>query len=243
MVKIHLTVQETQETRAWPPGQEAPLSRKWQATAILLPGEFHRQRSLAIYSPWVDVHRVRHDWATEHNEILASPLQLRSLRLWSPFPRTAFTIWGCGVAHTFPAPAHKGVSAPLGSRAPESFIWCLLIYGSGCCWLPSAEGPGDPSQFKIAWAVRERHMVQALSGHHSTFWRQKFPSSLSSTKTSVLSSSHIRCLLLQQWFILSFSCQILRGIWGQVRFSHFNCLKNPYLCSQVSTQDGSSLRV
>ena len=29
-----------------------PWSRKWQPTLVLLPGEFHGQRSLAVYSPW-----------------------------------------------------------------------------------------------------------------------------------------------------------------------------------------------
>ena len=29
-----------------------PWRRKWQPTPIILPGEFHRQRSLAGYSPW-----------------------------------------------------------------------------------------------------------------------------------------------------------------------------------------------
>ena len=29
-----------------------PLRRKWQFTPVLLPGEFHGQRSLTVYSPW-----------------------------------------------------------------------------------------------------------------------------------------------------------------------------------------------
>ena len=29
-----------------------PWRRKWQPTPVLLPGEFHRQRSLVGYSPW-----------------------------------------------------------------------------------------------------------------------------------------------------------------------------------------------
>ena len=36
--------------------------RKCPPTPAFLSGEFHGQRSLAGYSPWV--HRVRHDWAT-----------------------------------------------------------------------------------------------------------------------------------------------------------------------------------
>ena len=33
-------------------GQEAPWRRKWQSIPVFLPGESHRQRSLAGYSPW-----------------------------------------------------------------------------------------------------------------------------------------------------------------------------------------------
>ena len=29
-----------------------PWRRKWQPTAVFLPGESHGQRSLAVYSPW-----------------------------------------------------------------------------------------------------------------------------------------------------------------------------------------------
>ena len=35
---------------AWIPGK-IPWRRKWQHTPVFLPGEFHRQRSLAGYSP------------------------------------------------------------------------------------------------------------------------------------------------------------------------------------------------
>ena len=33
-------------------GQEDPLEEEWQPTPVILPGEFHGQRSLAGYSPW-----------------------------------------------------------------------------------------------------------------------------------------------------------------------------------------------
>ena len=46
--------------------------RKWQLTPVFLPGESHRQRSLAGYSPWGC--RVRHDWANKHT---------RTHRSWS----------------------------------------------------------------------------------------------------------------------------------------------------------------
>ena len=32
--------------------EKIPWSRKWQLTPVLLPGEFHGQRSLEGYSPW-----------------------------------------------------------------------------------------------------------------------------------------------------------------------------------------------
>ena len=32
--------------------RKIPWQRKWQPTPVLLPGELHRQRSLAGYSPW-----------------------------------------------------------------------------------------------------------------------------------------------------------------------------------------------
>ena len=37
-----------QETRVQSLGQENPCRRKWQATLVFLPGEFHGQRSLAV---------------------------------------------------------------------------------------------------------------------------------------------------------------------------------------------------
>ena len=33
-------------------GWEGPLEKKWLPTPVLLPGEFHGQRSLVSYSPW-----------------------------------------------------------------------------------------------------------------------------------------------------------------------------------------------
>ena len=41
-----------QETQVQSLGRKDPLRRKWQPTPVLLPGEFHGQRSLADYSPW-----------------------------------------------------------------------------------------------------------------------------------------------------------------------------------------------
>ena len=43
--------------------RKIPWKRKWQPTPVLLPGEFHGQRS---YSPWG--HRVGHDLATKEQQ-------------------------------------------------------------------------------------------------------------------------------------------------------------------------------
>ena len=45
LVKNLFAMQETQV-------RKIPWRRKWQPTPVLLPGEFHEQRSLAGYSPW-----------------------------------------------------------------------------------------------------------------------------------------------------------------------------------------------
>ena len=41
-----------QETQVWSLGQEDHLEKEWLPIPAFLPGEFHRQRSLAGYSPW-----------------------------------------------------------------------------------------------------------------------------------------------------------------------------------------------
>ena len=50
-----------------------PWRRKWQPTAVLLCGKFHRQRSLVGYSPW-NHSRVRHNLVTKLNKHGASSI-------------------------------------------------------------------------------------------------------------------------------------------------------------------------
>jgi len=49
--RIHLPVEETQETWVQSLGQEFPWRKKWQPTPVFLPGKSHGQRSLEGYSP------------------------------------------------------------------------------------------------------------------------------------------------------------------------------------------------
>ena len=51
-----------------------PWSRKGQPTPVFVPGEFHRQRSLAGYSPWG--HRESH--TTEHTQAHTQTQENRS---------------------------------------------------------------------------------------------------------------------------------------------------------------------
>ena len=44
-----------------------PWRRKWQPPPVILPGESHGQRSLAVYSLW-DLQRVGHDLATKQQQ-------------------------------------------------------------------------------------------------------------------------------------------------------------------------------
>ena len=51
LVKNRPVMQETQEIWFNPWVGEIPWRRKWQPTAVFLPGKFHGQRSLVGYSP------------------------------------------------------------------------------------------------------------------------------------------------------------------------------------------------
>ena len=51
MVKNLPAMRETQ-VRSRPRVGKIPWRREWQPTPVFLPGEFHRQRSLAGHSPW-----------------------------------------------------------------------------------------------------------------------------------------------------------------------------------------------
>ena len=45
-------MQETQETRVWPLGQEDPLEKEMATHSSILAWKFHGQRNLVGYSPW-----------------------------------------------------------------------------------------------------------------------------------------------------------------------------------------------
>ena len=50
-------------------GQEDPLEEEWQPTPVILPGEFHGQRSLAGYSPEGSKEWDMTEWLTQTHKI------------------------------------------------------------------------------------------------------------------------------------------------------------------------------
>ena len=50
MVKACLPTMRETQVRSWV--GKIPWRKKWQSTAVLLPGKSHGQRSLVGYSPW-----------------------------------------------------------------------------------------------------------------------------------------------------------------------------------------------
>ena len=73
-----------QETRVRSLGWEDPLRRKWQPIPIVLPGEFHGQRSLVGYSPWGRKELDKTEWLTHFHALADTGLPLSS------FLQTAF---------------------------------------------------------------------------------------------------------------------------------------------------------
>ena len=65
--KIHLTMQETQETWARSLGQEGPLEEETATHSSILARESHEQRSLAAYSPWGHKESDTTEWLNNKN--------------------------------------------------------------------------------------------------------------------------------------------------------------------------------
>ena len=71
-------MQET-KTQVWSLGKKDSLTRAWQPTAAFLPGESHRQRSLADYSPRGCKELDTTEWLTHHCFQFTSQVRLKSL--------------------------------------------------------------------------------------------------------------------------------------------------------------------
>ena len=49
--------------------RKLPWRRKWQPTPVFLPGKFHRQKSLAGYSPWDPIESDTAEWLDNNNNV------------------------------------------------------------------------------------------------------------------------------------------------------------------------------
>ena len=68
MVQMVKNLPAMQETRVSITGLgRFPWRRKWQSTPALLPGEFHRQRSVVGFSPWGHKESDMTEWLSTHN--------------------------------------------------------------------------------------------------------------------------------------------------------------------------------
>ena len=132
--------------------------RKWQPTAVFLPGESHRQRSLAGYITVYGVTRVRHDRATKYTHHSPdtpcfSLEKYRTLVLFGLMPELMLTpVWSCLSSHMCPG------LRPQHGRAPFT-AFHLLISARAASWAPwelshansqVREGPSFPG-FLFLW--------------------------------------------------------------------------------------------
>ena len=97
--------------------RKIPWRRKWQPTPVILPGEFHGQRSLEGYSPW----GCKELNTTER----LTPLFLKLL---------IYLIFGCAV-HRLSLVAASGSYSPLRCRGPQA-SHCSGFF----CWGAEALG-------------------------------------------------------------------------------------------------------
>ena len=114
-----------------------PWRRAWQLMPVLLPGECHRQRSLAGYRPWD--HRVGHNWsglACMHWRMYRRALLLNNIKYKQNFMSQVITVshYNCSYEirallgrMTFYYPCHAsaiaGHQAPLKFTCPHACSW------------------------------------------------------------------------------------------------------------------------
>ena len=117
--------------------RKVPWRRKWQPTAVFLPGKFHGQRSLAGYSPWDRKESDTTERLTHCSHVNNRVLNLGSA-LWNPLPHGLSRGFRRGVGQD-PRPFKAG----LGQDPTSKFIqWFSVGFRfSGVGWLTATMDP------------------------------------------------------------------------------------------------------
>ena len=118
--------------------------RKWQPTPVFLPGDPHGQRSLVGYGPWA--HTVRHDWATEQQEL--------SLYILS----FTISLLGCETERLHVSKSVRTVV--FGLRIRIKFLWTSsdpLLKG----WICSVSHLSKRQPFWVLFSTKLKHLLPA----------------------------------------------------------------------------------
>ena len=106
-----------------------PWRREWQPTPVSLPGEFHRQRSLMGYSPWV-LKESRHEWATNTFNFTSFFQSVGKNPSLSPWGACKWESQFLGkLIGSLGVPRERGVWNPQGGRKDKLF--CLSLHSLG----------------------------------------------------------------------------------------------------------------
>ena len=111
-----------------------PRRRKWQPTPVILPGESHGQRSLAVYSPWGCKESDTTRWLNHHHQLtflcckawlaknvtFQAPLLLLNRHVWDLELDTAWQ-WAAKMHSDFPG----GLEADSALPMPGARVWPL----------------------------------------------------------------------------------------------------------------------
>ena len=166
---------DTRDCRFDPRVSKTPWARKWQPTAVLLPGKPHRQRILADQSP--DGHQasdMTHDaWRMTQHAARSTQHAARSTQ------HAARMRWRTDVTKQS---IQTRRSAPMQVKqwSPRCCCWCW------CCWCPVVSDSSRPQYIKLPChspapkvCPSSCHCTVMPSKHLILWWMPSSPSALS----------------------------------------------------------------
>ena len=105
--------------------------RKWQPTPVILPGESHGQRSLAVYSPWGCKESDTTRWLNHHHQLTflrCKAWLAKNVTFQAPLLLLSRHVWDLGVRYCMAVSSKNAFGLP----------WW---FGGRLC-TPNAGGPG-----------------------------------------------------------------------------------------------------